>query len=229
MIDDSSVLAVVPARSGSKGIPNKNIKEYRDKPLLVHALSYAEKNLRNGCIVLSTDSDRYLDVARDYGFDLSAKFLRPSALAGDEVQDHPVALHALSESERLFSRTFDYVAWLRPTSPIRPPGLIQTCLKLLSEDHQATSIRAVRPVVEHPYRTWYEHGSGEISGIIHEVPEPFNLPRQLLPSKYWFQSGEIEMVTAETLRGGSMSGGYVLPLKLFERNPDIDTAEDLAY
>lgn len=219
---------MVPARSGSKGIPNKNIKEFKDQPLLVHALSYAEKNLRNGCIVLSTDSDRYLDVARGYGYDLSAKFLRPSALAGDEVQDHPVALHALNESEKLFSRTFDYVAWLRPTSPIRPPGLIQNGLKLLAENPQATSIRAVRPVVEHPYRIWHEHGSGRISEIIYEVPEPFNLPRQLLPPKYWFQSGEIEMVTVETLKDGSMSGGYVLPLKIFERNPDIDTVEDFA-
>ncbi len=222
------MLAVVPARSGSKGIPNKNIRAFKDKPLLVHALSYARENLTNGCLVLSTDSDRYLEVAREYGCDPSAKFLRPSILAGDEVQDHPVALHALNESEKLLSRTFDYVAWLRPTSPIRPPGLIQHGLKLLAENPQATSIRAVRPAAEHPYRIWFEHESGRMSGIIRQVPESFNLPRQLLPLKYWFQSGEIEMVTAKTLRDGSMSGTYVLPLKIFERNPDIDSEKDLA-
>lgn len=216
-------LAVIPARSGSKGIPHKNIRCFQGKPLLAHSIEYAKRSESIDLVIVSTDSERYADIALKHGAKILE--LRPKNLAADDTQDYPVARHELELAETQCGHEFDLLVWLRPTSPVRPPGLIEAAISQLVTDPKLGSVRAVRKVSEHAYRQWYLK-EGLITPVCNEVFEPGNLPRQKLPD-LWFQSGEIEAVRRQTLLQGSMSGRYVAPLFVTgDSSIDIDTERD---
>ena len=116
---------------------------------------------------------------------------------------------------------------IRPTSPLRPSGLIERAAKILSQNPDCSSVRTVAPVKEHPYRVWRLSGTGTLLPAINGVDEPYNLPRQVLP-QYFFQTGDIEVVRRETLLLGSVSGDNVHPLVIdHEEMVDIDSFDDL--
>lgn len=124
------ILAVVPARGGSKGIKLKNLKTVRGRPLValagdsVRALPWIDR------AVVSTDHPEIARVAREAGLD--APFLRPAELSGDAVADAPVLQHALLECERLDGLTYDIVLMLQPTSPLRRPGHVELCVDTMA-------------------------------------------------------------------------------------------------
>lgn len=216
-------LVVIPARSGSKGLPHKNIRCFRGKPLLAHSIEYAKRSESIDLVVVSTDSERYADIALKYGAKISE--LRPKNLATDDTQDYPVARHELELAETQCGHEFDLLIWLRPTSPLRPPGLIEAAMSQLITDPTLDSVRAVRKVSEHAYRQWHLK-EGRITPICSDILEPGNLPRQKLPD-LWFQSGEIEAVRRRTLLQGSMSGREVAPIFVTgDSSIDIDTERD---
>lgn len=220
------VLVVIPARSGSKSLPNKNIRMLGGKPLLIHSFIYASKSIVDlERVVLSTDSKLYADIAVSHGMSIDSIRIRPSCLSEDCVKDYPVAIDALAWAEEKTKRTFEYIVWLRPTSPLRSEGLIEESIRLLESVKGSTSVRAVRRVSEHPYRIW-KHDNNFIRPIVSDIYEPGNIPRQELCSDYFYQSGEIEVVRRRTLIQGSMSGDAVLPLIMKELTPDIDQIDD---
>jgi N-acylneuraminate cytidylyltransferase len=219
----SKILAVIPARAGSKSLPNKNIKLLNDKPLLAYSIKYATDCKLISKTIVSTDSSKYAQVAKNYG--ASVPFLRPEKFAKDVSQDYDFMRHALDfyHQSGVF---YDILILLRPTSPLRPEGLIERGLELLENNPQATSIRSVTQVKEHPWRTWKENSDGSITGLVNEQTEPYNLPRQQLPNIY-FQTGDIELVRASTLLAGSVTGNNVYPLIInHEQMIDIDTPDD---
>ena len=217
------ILVVIPARSGSKGVPNKNIRVIHGKPLLAHSIDYAKRSCLVDDIVVSTDSEDYAVIAQRYG--AKVPFIRPKNLAEDDTQDYPVMLHALLESERIYKKIYDVLILLRPTSPVRQEGLIEKGIKLLN-DSNADSIRAVTPVSEHAHRQWILE-NGFIRGLFDsQIKESYNLPRQELP-KLVFQTGDIEIVRRNTLvELGSVSGEKVMPLFVNDYY-DIDSERDI--
>lgn len=117
MFSGKSLLAVVPARGGSKGVPHKNVHPLAGKPLIAHTAQLIEQA---GCFdraVVSTDDDRIAGVAEQWG--LAAPFRRPADLSGDRIGDAPVLEHALRACEILDGRTYDVVVMLQPTCPLR--------------------------------------------------------------------------------------------------------------
>lgn len=217
------LLVVIPARSGSKSVPLKNIRILAGRPLLVHSVQYALRCKVVSRVIVSTDSEAIAKIAREGGAE--TPFLRSKRLAGDCVQDFPVVHDALVRCEKIYNERFDYVALLRPTSPLRPAGLIEEAVALMERIPSATSVRAVVEAEEHPYRVWRKAGRF-IEPFVDEVEEPANMPRQKLPAA-WFQSGDIELVRRSTLMAGSVSGGRVVPLLIErERMMDIDYPED---
>lgn len=220
-----NILSIIPARSGSKSIPNKNIKMLAGKPLLSYSIEYSKKcNLISNTIV-STDSIEYKDIAIRYGAIVPE--LRPKDLSSDEVQDFPVALHELMISEKYFNKIFDIVVWLRPTSPLRPEGLIEKGVKILLENNKIDSIRSIAIATEHPFRQWLlEEDQNIIKPYEKIIFEPYNKPRQSLSETY-FQTGDIELVRRSTLINGSMSGETIAPIILnHDEMVDIDDLND---
>jgi N-acylneuraminate cytidylyltransferase len=126
------ILAVVPARGGSKGLPGKNIRPLFGLPLIVHSIRAASLTPVVTRCVVSTDSERIAQVAAQYGGE--APFLRPAALAGDDAPMAPVVRHALEWAEQDEGRPYDAVLLLDPTSPARvPEQLAQASAQLAAE------------------------------------------------------------------------------------------------
>ena len=89
-----NIIALIPARYGSKGIPLKNILEFKGKPLLAHSINYAKKSLLIQDVIVSTDSEEFASISNEFG--ARTPFIRPENLSGDEVQDYPVVKHAVT-------------------------------------------------------------------------------------------------------------------------------------
>ena len=133
MIDGKKVLAVVPARGGSKGVPLKNIKPVLGVPLVARVGHLVQQIPMIDRAVVSTDHPEIARIAREAGLDIP--FMRPLRLSGDRVADWDVLVHALLEVERLDGVTYDIVVMLQPTSPMRKPKHVcEAIKKLLRED-----------------------------------------------------------------------------------------------
>jgi CMP-N,N'-diacetyllegionaminic acid synthase len=221
-----NIITVIPARGGSKSIPFKNIQLLNGKPLISYSINYSLNCPDISHTIVSTDSDEISLIARK--FNAEVPFIRPTEISGDDVEDYPVIKHALGIIENIYDQKIDAIVWLRPTSPLRPPNLIERALEILKSYPECSSIRSVVKSKEHPYRQWSPKGDF-IQGVIQKnnIDEAFNLPRQKLPDVY-FQSGDIEVVRRETIIKGSISGENVAPLLIRQNEMlDIDYLYDL--
>jgi len=115
---------------------------------------------------------------------------------------------------------------LRPTSPFRPANLIERAVDILKNNSDATSVRSVAKIKEHPFRSWKINQDGSMAGFVDSQAEPYNIPRQRLPDIY-FQTGDLEAVTRSTLLNGSVTGEKPYPLEIeHEDMIDIDNKVD---
>lgn len=149
MIGDKSAIAIIPARSGSKGLPGKNIRSLCGKPLIVWSIEKALKSNHLDKVVVSTDSETIAEIARQAGAEVP--FLRPAELASDTATSIDVVKHALGYFAENGSRRFDYMALVEPTSPLREDDDIDRMLEKLhslADNHDA--IVSVGEVAEHP-------------------------------------------------------------------------------
>lgn len=224
----SRVVALVPARGGSKSIPRKNLRLLGGHPLVAWSIAAARLATRVDTVLVSTDDEEIAEVARHYGAE--TPFLRPAGLAQDDTPDLPVFEHALHWLERERGQTPDVVVQLRPTSPLRPPGLVDEGLELLARDDDADSLRAVTHPSENPFKMWTLSGRYLAPLLAGEEAEPWNLPRQQLPVTFW-QTGHLDITRRKTiLQQSSMTGRRVVPLVVEPVYAvDIDTLEHLAY
>jgi CMP-N,N'-diacetyllegionaminic acid synthase len=132
VIDGRRVLAVVPARGGSKGVPLKNIRPVRGTPLIALVAPVVAQVPAIDRSVVSTDHAEIARVAREAGLDVP--FLRPPELSGDTIGDWDVLVHALGEMERLDGHVYDVVLMLQPTCPLRTPAHVAHTLEQLVRD-----------------------------------------------------------------------------------------------
>jgi len=219
-----NVVTIIPARGGSKSIPKKNIQSLNGKPLIFYSIDYSINCPLVDRTIVSTDSKEIADIALKYGAEIP--FLRPKDLSLDSTQDFPVIKHALEFLEESQKTIIDLIILLRPTSPLRPKGLIEKGISLINDFPKSTSVRSVAISKEHPYRQWRKDGD-YIFGYETDNHEPYNLPRQKLPKAY-FQTGDIEIIKKETIAKGSISGKRVLPLIIQHSEIlDIDYPSDL--
>lgn len=220
------VLAVIPARGGSKGIKGKNLVPFKGKPLVAHSIEHALAAKCVDRVLVSTDSETIRDASLAAGAEVP--FLRPAELSGDLVLDLPVFEHAL---DWLAGQDYvpDLVVHLRPTTPHRNPGWIDEAVALLASRPDADSVRSVSPPEKHPYRMFSLDKDGFLDPIMkHEHEVPYLLRRQDLPPVYYYNC-VIDVTRPATIRGKkSMTGNRIFPYMM---NPDdvidIDTPRDL--
>jgi YrbI family 3-deoxy-D-manno-octulosonate 8-phosphate phosphatase len=221
------ILALIPARGGSKSIPRKNIRLLAGHPLLAYSIAAALQSQLVSRTIISTDDEEIAQIAQDYGAE--APFLRPLEYALDNTTDFPVFIHALNWLKENEGYQPDIVVQLRPTSPIRPPDCIDQAVQLLMENPQADSVRGVIPSGQNPFKMWQINEQGHMVPLLplEGIAEPFNTPRQSLPHTYW-QTGHIDAIRLSTiLQKKSLSGEIILPLHLDQRYAiDIDTLRD---
>ncbi len=214
------VLALIPARSGSKGIPHKNILPFRGKPLIAHSIEQARAAASVSRVIVSTDSARYAEIAREHGAEVP--FLRPEALAGDLSTDLEVFQHALEWLERNEHYRPVICVHLRPTHPNRRVEDIDEAVKLLRLEPPVDSVRSIAPAPFTPFKMWFRDADGLLAPCVpSSIPEAYNQPRQSLP-KAWAQTASIDVAWARVIRAGSMTGAHIRGL-VTDELMDIDT------
>lgn len=217
------VLGIIPARSGSKTIKDKNIRLIDGKPMLAYSIEHAKAANSISRIIVSTDSEMYAQIAYKYGAEIP--FLRPKEIAGDSSLDIETFGHALAYLREKEGYVPDYVVQLRPTYPIRNPNDIDNMIRIIDSDVKIDSVRCIVPAKEIAYKMWREKPDGTIEPILRDIPEAYNMPRQKLPIIY-YQNACIDVIrTSVITEKHSMSGDIIVPYKL-EHNYDIDTEED---
>lgn len=228
MVKRPEVLAIIPARGGSKGIPHKNIRTFAGHPLIAWSITAARQAKSVTRVVVSTDDSEIAAVAREYGAEVP--FLRPDELAQDHTLDLPVFQHALAWLIANDAYVPDAVVQLRPTSPVRPVGLVDEAVQLLLDNPEADSVRGVVPAGQNPHKMWrIDPMTGQMRNLLDVagIDEPYNAPRQLLPQLYW-QTGHVDAIRPLTIQDkNSMSGRVILPVKIDPRyTVDIDGLSD---
>ncbi|MFJ9501233.1 acylneuraminate cytidylyltransferase family protein [Brevibacillus centrosporus] len=217
MIDGKKVLAIIPARGGSKSVPRKNIKLLGDHPLIAWTINEAKKSAYIDRLIVSTDDEEIAEVARKY--DCEVPFLRPAELAQDNTPGIDPVLHAL-----MMIPGYDYVMLLQPTSPLRKVNDIDGCLEKCIHE-KANSIVSVSLVDKSPFWMYSMTERSLLEPVMaHKTPYT---RRQDIPTIYslngavyvaqseWLQSTQT-FLTQETI-------GFIMPK---ERSVDVDTPLD---
>ncbi len=224
------ILAIIPARGGSKGLPNKNILPLGNHPLIAYSIAAGLKTPEINRVICSTDSEKIRDVAISYGAEVP--FLRPAEFAQDHSGDLEVFTHALNWLNTHESYIPDFVVQLRPTSPIRFIHDIQKGLEIIKNNSRIDSLRAVSEPITTPYKMWTIKEDGFLSPLlkIDNNPEPYNTARQLLP-RVWVQNGTLEIIRTKTiLEKKSMTGTNIYPLiTANETYVDIDSKANMTF
>ena len=224
----TEILALIPARGGSKGIPRKNIRNFAGYPLIAWSIAAGLQAYAVSRVIVSTDDEEIAAVARKHGAE--TPFMRPHELAQDRTNDMPVFEHALKWLEDIESYKPDIVVQLRPTSPIRPKDCVDSAVRVLIENPDADSVRGVVPAGQNPHKMWRFDGYNKPMKPLLEVEgisEPYNAPRQILPQVYW-QTGHIDVIRISTItRKHSLTGSVIYPHVIDARyTVDIDTPAD---
>jgi CMP-N-acetylneuraminic acid synthetase len=221
-----NVLALIPARGGSKSIPRKNIKPLAGVPLLAYSIAAARAAHSVTRTIVSTDDPEIAEVARCYGAE--TPFLRPAEFSQDNTTDLPVFQHALQWLDENEGYTPDIVVQLRPTSPLRRTDHIDAAVYTLMERPDADSARTVCVPFQNPFKMWRIGPDGLMIPLMETgFREPYNMPRQLLPDVYW-QTGYVDAVWSHTiLEKESMTGDRILPIVIDPADwIDIDSPDD---
>lgn len=216
-------VAIIPARGGSKSIPKKNLIDLGGKPLIAYSI---ESALNSRCIdrvIVSTDCPEIAAISSQIGAEVP--FLRPPELGLDHVLDLPVFRHAV---DFLNLSSEDIVVHLRPTSPLRKQNWIKHAILDLRNDSEASSLRSVHLVREHPYRAFeLDECKRYLVPYEKKVHKPYELRRQDWPSVFYYNC-VLDVTKVSTILGGSMVGEKILPFELPEDLVfDLDTIQDL--
>ena len=206
----TEVLALIPARGGSKSVPRKNIRNLAGHPLVAYSIATARRSRGVGRVIVSTDDEEIAAVARQYGAE--TPFLRPPELAADDTPDLPVFVHALAWLEQKQGYRPEIVVHLRPTTPLCAAAQVEAGIRLLEEHPDADSVRMVSPPLQNPFKMWQVAEDGFLAPLIaSEIPEAYNQPRQKLPPVLW-QNG-MDLTRRRTiLEMASMTGRRIYPL-----------------
>ena len=226
MTNDQTVLAIIPARGGSRGVPRKNVKEAGGKPLIAWTIETAKSCTSLDRVIVSTDDDEIRDIVLECGAELP--FQQPAELAESNVGDFPVMSYALTWLRENEQYEPDIVVWLRPTAPLRTVEDIEGALQLFHETG-ADTVRSVCLTEHHPYWMKTLDDDKKLEPFVEGIYEKDYNQRQKLPPVYRL-NGAVDVINVQTaLSSEDMYGGSVRGYKMDpERSIDLDTPIDFA-
>jgi CMP-N-acetylneuraminic acid synthetase len=205
-----TIIALIPARAGSKRVPDKNIRPLAGHPVMAYTIAAAFKSGIFADIIVSTDSEHYAEIARYYGAEVP--FLRPPELAGDVSPDIEWLEYTL---RRLMKegRNYDCFSILRPTSPFRLPETIQRAWQAFLAEEGVDSLRAVEKCQQHPGKMWVVRGKRMMPLLPLSPPEqPWHSSQyQTLPEVY-IQNASLEIAwTRVVFEERTIAGKILMP------------------
>jgi CMP-N,N'-diacetyllegionaminic acid synthase len=220
------ILALIPARGGSKSIPRKNIYPVAGKPLIAHSILQATESKYITRVIVSTDDKEIADVSRKWGAEVP--FIRPAEFSQDQSLDIEVFDHALRWLKENDKYQPDLIVHLRPTGPVRRVALIDQAIEAIQAQPEADALRSVQIAKQNPYKMWFiENGLLKPILQLEGIAEPYNMPRQKLPKTYW-QNGTLDITRPKTvLEKKSMMGEKILAFEINAPAYDLDYPEDI--
>lgn len=203
-------VALIPARSGSKRVSDKNVRVLNGHPLIAYSIAASLESSVFDAVIVSTDSESYAQIARDYGAE--TPFLRPAALATATSPDIEWVTHALSSLAKE-GRDFDCFSILRPTSPFRTAETIRRAWALFRTDEKADSLRAVEKCSQHPGKMWTLSGArmhplmpNHLNGV------PWHSCQMAALPEIYVQNASLEMAWTRVVKEhGTIAGNAVIP------------------
>ncbi len=221
-----TIVALIPARSGSKRVPDKNIRLLAGHPLIAYSIAAAVQSGIFKAVIVSTDSDRYADIARHYG--AGVPFLRPVEIAGDTSPDIEWVAYTL-ERLRKDGREFDCFSILRPTSPFRLPGTIQRAWNEFLTQEGVDSLRAVEKCRQHPGKMWVVRGN-RMTPLLPMGPaeQPWHSSQYPSLPEIYVQNASLEIArTRVVFKEKRIDGNVLMPFftkgyEGFDVNSDYD-------
>lgn len=210
MTASPTIVALIPARAGSKRMPGKNVRPLAGHPLIAYTIAAAAQSGLFAAIVVSTDSEQIAEIARYYGAEVP--FLRPTELAGDLSPDIEWVEHALRQLQAS-GRVYDCFGILRPTSPFRQASTIQRAWSQLLQLDGVDSLRAVERCKQHPGKMWVVRGARMMPLLPFGPPvQPWHSsPYQSLPEVY-VQNASLEIAWSRVVVDDrTIAGNVVVP------------------
>ncbi len=220
---EPSVLGLIPARGGSKGVPRKNLRSLAGKPLVVHSIEVARAS-RSICeLCVSTDDEEIAEIARAAG--APVPFMRPAHLASDQAKSLPVMQHALEHMEKEHGRTYEFLVLLEPTSPLRTVDDIDGAVARLADSDADSCVGVSRLASHHPVFIKKIDGQRLVP---FSIPEPEGTRRQDVKPPAYARNGAIYVFrTDTTTRRDRLYGDTILPWEMpDERSANIDREVD---
>ena len=218
-----NILALIPARAASKGIKLKNIQKIKGKPLIAYSIDAAKKSKFVNRIIVSTDNPKIAKIAKSYGAEIP--FLRPKKFSSDKSPTIEAINHTLNFLKTSESYEPDIVVILQPTSPIRPPKIIDKSIHMLKSS-KVTSVITTMKIKTHPYQSFWKKSS-YLKPFLKKNSKYYQ--RQKLPSLY-FPTGSVYSFKLSTLKKfGSIYGPNIKSIEIEDDhfNIDIDTPFEL--
>lgn len=222
------ITGIIPARGGSKGVPGKNIRPLAGYPLIAYSIAAGMMSLRIDRVVVSTDSEEIAEISRRYGAEVP--FMRPAEFASDHSRDREFVTHALEWFQVNEGSVPEFLAHLRPTTPLRDPALIDNAVDAIVSNPEATSLRSGHEAPDSPFKWFMLNEQGYFYGFNPDNPRTgySNLPRQLFP-KVYIPDGYVDVLRTSFVLGaddihGTRIMGYILPVCI-----EVDAPEDFDF
>ena len=222
-----NVVAIIPARSGSKGVPGKNVRELGGRPLMEWSIQACHKSAIISRVIVSTDSPAYADLAIVLGAE--APFLRPSEISGDNSTDYDFVLHALNWLRSEDSEP-ELLVHIRPTTPYRLPALIDQAIQAYQAEPRATSLRSVHQMSESAFKTFEISTTGPLKCLFSDSTsvDSANNARQQFPATY-HANGYVDVLSSSFVRShGLIHGDWVMPF-ITPAVVEVDTEDDFVH
>ena len=231
------IISLIPARSGSKGIPNKNIKLLNNEPLIAYSIKTSLNSSFINETIVTTDSQEIADIAMSYG--ASVPFLRPSDISQDKSLDIEFVNHYIKWIKKTNNKIPDIIVQLRPTYPIRDNDFLDYCIQTFVNNYEKyDSLRTVIEFDKSPFKM-YTIEDNFNDNILEKnlrpvippseymfIQDPQNMCRQDLPKTY-LHNGCIDIFKTSILKENTISGNNVYPIIMNKNeNYDIDTLYD---
>jgi len=223
----ASVAAIIPARAGSKGVVDKNIKPLAGKPLMAYSIKAARLAKNIDRVIVSTDSEKYAAIAREYGAEVP--FLRPQAISTDTSPDYQFLKHALDWLMGNEGTLPKYLVHLRPTTPLREVRYIDLAVETIRRNSNATALRSVHEMSESAYKTFEIEGSYlKRVGVDSFDVDAANEPRQKF-NKTYEANGYVDVIISEyVMKHQKIHGNHVLGY-VTPRVTEVDAEDDFNY
>ncbi len=204
------VVALIPARAGSKRVPGKNIRPLHGHPLIAYTIAPALQSGVFDAVIVSTDSEEVAAIARHYGAEVP--FLRPAAMAGDTSPDIEWVEYTL-EAMRNQGRSPEAFSLLRPTSPFRTPDTIRRAWDAFRSAAGADSLRAVEKCTQHPGKMWVVRGNRLLPLLpFGPAEQPWHSSQYQSLPVVWVQNASLEVAWSRVVfEGRTIAGETLVP------------------